>query len=125
MKHGTTHAYGKGCRCTRCRDAKSAANARQRVLADLNDPIELKGGSWVPRDGIMRWEKAGEHTPASKRGGPKPVALMFPQDERRTAHNRYWAGDRSPATVVGEREYQRDAKRRARAARRAMGSDVA
>lgn len=52
-------------------------------------------------------------------GTPRKPLLLSP-DERRRAHRRYAAGSRDPATMRGEREYQRESKRRRDAARRAV-----
>ena len=51
-------------------------------------------------------------------GAPrKPLLLSV--EERKRAHRRYSNGARDPATIRGEREYQRESKRRRDAARAA------
>jgi hypothetical protein len=45
---------------------------------------------------------------------PTGAPCMFNEDERRSAHARYWRGERDAQTVLGEREYQRERRRQQR-----------
>ena len=61
-RHGTSAGYQKHRRdgeeaCDPCRIAKSARSADERHRD--TEEVALTGGSWQPRDGIMRWVADG------------------------------------------------------------------
>jgi hypothetical protein len=61
MRHGTAAGYSAHRRagetaCAACKKAKASAN---KHLRDLEKDLALTGGSWQPRDGIMRWVEYG------------------------------------------------------------------
>lgn len=61
--HGTEAGYRKHYRrgdtraCSACRRAATLAT-REREARRLADEVELTGGRWVPRGGIVVWEQA-------------------------------------------------------------------
>ena len=100
-----------------CDSCRLAANDDRRARRPWTEGVELEDGEWRPdRRGILRW------VPNAPRLGRPPLPLRLTEAQRRAAHAAHKRGLRDPATMRGEREYQRHSKARSRVARQAMGA---
>lgn len=93
----------------------TGADAVLRHLRDL-DPEQL-----VPLVALLAKAAASGELPPIALTGQPMKALRLSEEGRREAHRLYVGGRRDPETRHGEREYQRERKRAARAAKLAMG----